>query len=215
MRHSGLSVAGVSDTIVRKFKSARSNYRSKLNRDLKGGGQECPPYTFVVLGQIYCILSLLWIGDVKGCKVPLLFAFPRRDWRERGLSDKLLGGEIDVHVRIVRFAGASDGAFLLVLRRGHGVGRRTSDYGVRGVEAPTIGEGGFGIAGEAFEFEFAEFVGWPADGRPLSSGTPAGGALSHHCVAGQRRHGRGVPRRRSDTRPAGCAEVPPRRGEPG
>ncbi len=30
----------------------------------------------VALGQIDCILSLLWIGDVKGCKVPLLFAFP-------------------------------------------------------------------------------------------------------------------------------------------
>ena len=26
--------------------------------------------------QIYCILALLWVGDVKGCKVPLLFAFP-------------------------------------------------------------------------------------------------------------------------------------------
>jgi hypothetical protein len=27
--------------------------------------------------QIQVILSVLWVGDVNGCKDPLLFAFPR------------------------------------------------------------------------------------------------------------------------------------------
>jgi hypothetical protein len=42
----------------------------------------------------------------KVVKFTLLFAFPGGDWRERRASGKLLGGEIDGHVRVLWFAGA-------------------------------------------------------------------------------------------------------------
>jgi hypothetical protein len=90
---------------------------SNRNSNLKGGGQECPPYT----ARFIAFYLFCGLGDVKGCKVPLLFAFPPRHWRERGLSDKLLGGEIDGDVRIVWFTSAGQRTLLLVLWCGDGV----------------------------------------------------------------------------------------------
>jgi hypothetical protein len=46
---------------------------NNVNINLNGGGQECPPYT----ARFIAFYPYLQVGDVKGCKVPLLFAFPR------------------------------------------------------------------------------------------------------------------------------------------
>lgn len=73
--------------------------------------------TFITTFYPFCGL-----GYVKACKVNLLFAFPRGDWRKRGLRGRLLGGEIDVHLRVLRFASSRGGALLLVLWCSHGFG---------------------------------------------------------------------------------------------
>src|SRR5208282_610661 len=116
----------------------------------------------------------------------------RRDWRERALRDKLLSGEIDVHLRIMWFASAGGGALLLVLWCGGGCRGRIGDFGLCGLDAQAIGESVFRIRCKNFKSQNSEFFGWVARRRSISYWAAAGWALSHHCIAWQGRHGRGV-----------------------